>query len=213
MRTTTMTSTPPRKPTPQPQPPARTGPAGTRTPTPPADVRLRVVLAHPDHREHTMRSTSFRLPTCRAVLLAAALAIPAAPLAAAPTGINEEIRADMRQARREMRAELAAARADLAKDNLELGRSLPVGRQRAQGQEVPKGEITPAGDLLVDGRAVRIDPGQRHLLKAYRAQVVELALLGIDAGEQAAEAAIDAVDHGLFRLLFDSVTGRLERRV
>lgn len=160
-----------------------------------------------------MRSTSFRLPTCRAVLLAAALAIPAAPLAATPTGINEEIRADMRQARREMRAELAAARADLAKDNLELGRSLPVGRQRAQGQEVPKGEITPAGDLLVDGRAVRIDPGQRHLLKAYRAQVVELALLGIDAGEQAAEAAIDAVDHGLFRLLFDSVTGRLERRV
>lgn len=160
-----------------------------------------------------MRSTSFRLPTCRAVLLAAALAIPAAPLAATPTGINEEIRADMRQARREMRAELAAARADLAKDNLELGRSLPVGRQRAQGQEVPKGEITPAGDLLVDGRAVQVDADQRRQLQAYRAEVIELALLGIDAGERAAEAAIDAVDHGLFRLMFDAVTGRLERRV
>ena len=161
-----------------------------------------------------MPSTSFRLPACIAILLAAALAAPAAPLAAVPEGINEEIRADMQQARREMRADLAAARAELRTDNLELGRSLPVGRHKAAaGNDTPKGEITPAGDLLVDGRAVRLDAGQRHQLKAYRAQVIELALLGIDAGELAAEAAIDAVDHGLFRLLFDSVTGRLERRV
>src|SRR5690606_41498102 len=90
--TTTMTSTPPRKPTPQPQPPARTGPAGTRTPTPPADARLRVVPAR-IHREYTMRSTSFRLPTCRAVLLAAALATPAAPLSAAPAATHDDSRA------------------------------------------------------------------------------------------------------------------------
>ena len=160
-----------------------------------------------------MQSTSFRLPACMAILLAAALAAPAGPALASPQGINDEIRADLQQARREMRADLAAARAELATGNLELDQSLPVGRHRAEDQDLPKGEITPAGDLLVEGRAVRIDAAQRHQLKAYRAQVIELALLGIDAGEQAGEAAIDAVDHGLFRLLFDSVTGRLERRV
>ena len=161
-----------------------------------------------------MQSTSFRLRACMAILLAAALAAAAAPIAAAPPGINEQIRADIRQARLEMRADLAAARTELAEGNLELGRSLPVGRRKADaGDAPPKGEITPAGDLLVDGQAVRIDADQRRQLMAYRAQVVELALLGIDAGGQAAEAALDGVDHGLFRLLFDAVTGRLERRV
>lgn len=161
-----------------------------------------------------MPSTSFRLPACLAIVLAAACAAPAVPAATTPRGISGEIREDMDQARREMRADLAAARAELVQGNLELGQSPAVARRKAPAADAPpKGEITPAGDLLVDGRAVPVDPGQRRQLQAYRAQVVELALLGIDAGEQAAEAAIDAVDHGLFRLLFDAATGRLERRV
>src|SRR5690606_7385508 len=190
-----------------------------------------------------MPSTSFRLPACLAIVLAAACAAPAVPAATTPRGISGEIREDMDQARREMRADLAAARAELVQGNLELGQSPAVARRKAPAADAPpKGEITPARDLLVDGRAVPdgpgprrqphayrapvaaldllvdgravpVDPGQRRQLQAYRAQVVELALLGIDAGEQAAEAAIDAVDHGLFRLLFDAATGRLERRV
>ncbi|WP_156911545.1 hypothetical protein [Luteimonas sp. J29] len=162
-----------------------------------------------------MQSMSLRRTPARiAVLLAAALAATAAAATAAPQSINEEIRADMQEARREIRVEFAAARAELADGNLELNQSMPVGRRKAEAKDSPpKGEITPAGDLLVDGRAVQVDADQRRQLQAYRAEVIELALLGIDAGERAAEAAIDAVDHGLFRLMFDAVTGRLERRV
>ena len=117
-----------------------------------------------------MPSTSFRLPACLAIVLAAACAAPAVPAATTPRGISGEIREDMDQARREMRADLAAARAELVQGNLELGQSPAVARRKAPAADAPpKGEITPAGDLLVDGRAVDLDSVASL---AYRAQVV-----------------------------------------
>ena len=150
------------------------------------------------------------------LLLIAGLAPPATAFAHdTPSSISAEIRADMDEARREVRAELAQARAELETGNLELGENLRLGRDETadEAQAPPKGEITPDGALLVDGRAVAIDAGQRRELLAYRRQVIDIALAGIDLGERSANAALDAVDQGLFRLMFSAMTGSLERRL
>ena len=78
---------------------------------------------------------------------------------------------------------------------------------------MPKAEITPRGDFLIEGEAVAIDARQRRELLAYRAHVIEIAKAGIDIGERSANAALDAVDQGLFRLMVGAMTGSLERRV
>lgn len=151
------------------------------------------------------------------VLLGAALAMPATSAHERPAaGIGAEIRADMDEARREVRMELAAARAELETGNLELGQDLRLGK-RGRGDDradaLPKAEITPAGDLLVAGQAVAVDAAQRRELLAYRGQVIEVAIAGIELGERSANAALDAVDQGLFRLMFSAMTGSLERRM
>lgn len=145
-----------------------------------------------------------------ALLLAALL-----PLAA-QAGTRPDAGRDLDQARQEVRRDMAHERARLDSDNLSLdglrfGRSDE--RSDAQRPALPKGEITPSGDLLVDGKPVAIDTDQRRQLLDYRAQVLALARLGIDAGERAALQAIDATDVSLFRLIVGGMSGSLERRV
>lgn len=152
-------------------------------------------------------------------LLAAALLFPPAAAFAAPSqpgGVGDEIRTELAEARREVGAELAVARARLDTDNLELGQNLRFGdRDRAdsRGEALPKAEITPAGDFLIAGEAVAIDARQRRELLAYRREVIDVARAGIDIGERSANAALDAVDQGLFRLIFSAMSGGLERRL
>ncbi len=162
-----------------------------------------------------------RIAPARRVLLPALLLATLAPATAfahepSAGGINAEIRAEMAQARREVRAELALARAELETGNLALDRSLHLGGGKPAddgADALPKAEITPAGELLISGRAIPLDAGQRRDLLAYRGQVIDLALAGIELGERSANAAIDAVDQGLFRLMLGAMTGSLERRV
>lgn len=160
-----------------------------------------------------MRSIrTLRLASCTAVLC---LLLPAAQ-AASPEkdSVLGEIRQEMAEARREVRAELAAARIELRTGNLDVGNSLRFGNDdRKKGVPTPTAEITPAGDFLIDGVAVGIDDRQRQDLLAYRGQVIDIALAGMEIGEQAALVAIDSVDRGLFRLMVSAMSGSLERNI
>ena len=153
-----------------------------------------------------------RLASCATILC---LLLPAAQ--AADTGkdsVREEIRQDMAEARREVRAELAEARIELQTGNLEMGNSLRFGKAGEEdGEPAPTAEITPLGDFLIDGVAVAIDGRQRQDLLEYRGQVIDIALAGMEIGEQAALAAIDAVDRGLFRIMLSVLSGSLERNI
>jgi len=146
----------------------------------------------------------------------AALFIALSPLAA-QAGVRADVDNDLDQARREVRTELAQERAKLDKENLSLGDGLQFGKEdrheAAKHKDLPRGEITPQGDLLVEGKAVAVDAAQRRQLLDYRAQVIGIARIGIDAGEQAAMLAIDATNVSLFRLIVGGMTGSLERRV
>ncbi|WP_372014277.1 hypothetical protein [Pseudoxanthomonas sp. 10H] len=150
------------------------------------------------------------------LLLAAML--PLAAVAAPPKGgIEAEISADLAEAREEVSRELAAARLELETENLQLGDSLHFGksgkRATRSSAPLPKAEITPRGDFLVDGKAVAIDAAQRRELLAYRGQVIDIAQAGIDIGERSAKLALEAVDRGLFSLMFSAMTGSLERDI
>ncbi|MGH8026162.1 MAG: hypothetical protein ACREO0_05465 [Pseudoxanthomonas sp.] len=112
---------------------------------------------------------------------------------------------------------MAKARAELDSENLSLDKGLHFGkdgkRKSADRDSLPAAQITPKGDFLIDGKTVTIDARQRQQLLDYRGQIIELAKVGIDGGEQAAMAALDATDVSLFRLIVGGVSGSLERRV
>lgn len=147
----------------------------------------------------------------------AALFLVVSPLVAQAGTVRSEVAKDLDDARQEVRTELAQERARLDDENLPLGDSLNFGKENkaeaGKRQTLPKGEITPRGDLLVDGKAVAVDALQRQRLLDYRAQVIDIAKTGIDAGERAAMLAIDATDVSLFSLIVGGLSGRLERRV
>lgn len=142
----------------------------------------------------------------------------ALPLAAhaRPSGSGDRtgIHQDLADARKEMHADLAQSRRELETGNLRLDDSLTFSRRHHdKSHATVRAEITPAGDLLIDGKAQEIDAGQRRQLLAYRKQVVAIALAGIETGQVAAEAALDAVDGSWIGLVFGAMTGSLERRV
>lgn len=148
---------------------------------------------------------------------AAILLVALSPLVAHAGTVRGEVSNDLADARAEVRADLAQERAKLDSENLSLGDSLHFGKEgkdeAARRRALPEGEITPRGDLLVDGKAVAIDEAQRRQLLDYRAQVIDIAKTGIDAGERAAMLAIDATDVSLFRMIVGAMTGSLERKV
>ena len=152
-----------------------------------------------------------------AFLFVALMPLAAQAGASPPSSVRAEVARDLDEARQEVRIELARERNKLDTENLSLGEGLHFGKDRretaAKREAPPPGEITPQGSLLVAGKAVTIDAQQRRQLLAYRAQVVDLARMGIDAGEQAAMLAIDATDVSLFRLIVGGLSGSLERRV
>lgn len=149
-------------------------------------------------------------------LLAALLPLGAQASGTGPSA-NTEIKREIADARKEIHAEMAKARAELGNENLSLDASLHFGKH-GKGKSVdrdslPTAQITSKGDFLIDGKAVAIDARQRQQLLAYRGQVIELARIGIDGGEKAAIAALDATDISLFRLIVGGLSGSLERRV
>lgn len=151
------------------------------------------------------------------MFLASLLPLAVQTANAGDTRIDNEISVDLADARSEVRTELAAARRELDTGNLQLGDGLRFGTSDARashaGRALPQAEITPQGDFLIEGRPVAIDRHQRQELLLYRGEVIAIAKAGIDIGERSAQAALDAVDRGLFSLMFGAMTGSLERRI
>lgn len=155
--------------------------------------------------------------TLALILFAALLPLGAHAAGSASSGTRGEIKREMADARQEVSVEMAKARVELDSENLSLNTGLHFGKvtksRSASKDSLPMAQITPKGDLLVDGKAVVIDARQRQQLLDYRGQVIALAKVGIDGGEQAAMAALDATDVSLFSLIVGGLSGNLERRV
>lgn len=151
-------------------------------------------------------------------LLAASLALCLAlPLAAqagpGDQGMAAEMQQELAGAREEVRVELAKARKELLTGDLRLDNNLQFGRHGKRKADVAEATITAQGDFLVAGKAQAIDAHQRRQLLAYRQQVVGIALTGIEAGQEAADAALDAVGGNFLGILFNALSGRLEYKV
>ncbi len=155
------------------------------------------------------------MKNCRHIAAAVLLSLPMLAQAAPSetTGISAGIRSELADARKEMRTDLAKARKDLLTESLGLENSLRFGKDSDRRPHLPKAEITPQGDFLIEGKAQAIDPRQRRELLTYRGQVIDIAIRGIDIGERAGQAALDAVGTSWMGMLFGAMTGSLERRV
>lgn len=144
------------------------------------------------HRLLAIAITSFALAACNAS------PPPAAKDATARTDGPQT--AVGRQVERAM----AEARRELATENISLNNGFAIGSQsRKDRSNLPKAEITPTGDLLIEGKAVAIDPAQRALLLQYRGEIIAVAeagmaigVKGADLGMQAAGAAIAGIFSG-----------------
>ena len=151
------------------------------------------------------------------MFLASLLPLAVQTANAGDTRIDNEISADLADARSEVRTELAAARRELDTGNLQLGDSLRFGTSDARASHadraLPRAEITPQGDFLIEGKPVAIDRYQRQELLLYRGEVIAIAKAGIDIGQKSAEAALDVGDRSWVTLLFTAMTGSLERRI
>lgn len=154
------------------------------------------------------------MKTLRTTALALAMLLP---LCAQAGTVRDDVRHDMAEARNEVRADLAKARVELDTENLEVGNGFHFGKdgkkKSSRDEKLPKAEITPRGDFLIEGKAVAINAAQRQQLLGYRGLVIGIAKDGIDVGERAAMAAIEATDTSLFGLIVGGLTGSLERRV
>lgn len=160
---------------------------------------------------NTRKNKSFAI-----VFLAILLPPGAQAAGSAPSETRAEIKREMADARREVRTEMAKARIELDSEDLSLDKGLRFGRNaegKSAGKDSLPARITPKGDFLVDGKAVAINARQRQQLLDYRGQVIGLAKVGIDGGERAAMAALDATDVSLFSLIVGGLSGSLERRV
>lgn len=153
--------------------------------------------------------------TCIVLILSLLPALAVRAAEPRNTGNDRGVDDDIASARKEVREELAKARAELDAENLDVGDGVVFGTSARHPRQdtLPKAEISRDGDFLLDGKAMAIDPGQRRELLAYRGLVVDIAKTGIDLGERSAQVALDAVDHGTFSLLVGALTGRLQRRV
>jgi hypothetical protein len=149
-------------------------------------------------------------------LFAALLPLGAQAAGSAPSETRTEIKREMADARKEVRAEMAKARVELDSENLSLDKGLHFGKhgkKESTKDSLPVAQITPKGDFLVDGKTVAVNTQQRQQLLDYRGQVIGLAKIGIEGGERAAMAALDATDVSLFSLIVGGMSGSLERRV
>jgi hypothetical protein len=93
------------------------------------------------------------------------------------------------------------AREELATGNITLDSS--VG---------PRAEITPEGDLLIDGKAVALEPPQRALVQEYRGHIVKVAEAGIGIGLEGADLASKAVGEAL-KGVFTGNTEQIEQKI
>lgn len=104
--------------------------------------------------------------------------------------------AEMGDVERKVREELATGNIDFGDENNGNGDA----------------EITPEGDLLIDGKQVEVDAGERALLLAYREQISEVAMAGARIGVQGASLATTAMREA-FQGVLSGDTTEMESRI
>lgn len=96
-----------------------------------------------------------------------------------------------------MEKAITEARQELRTQNISIndGFNLNVNGKQVHTSDagLPKAEITPQGDLLIDGKAVALDAGQREQLLAYRGHIIGIAEAGMAIGVQGADIAGEAL--------------------
>ena len=112
--------------------------------------------------------------------------------AAATTKLGQKVREATNKAREEM-----------ATSNIRVSEG---------SSTLPKAEITPQGDLLIGGKQVTIDDKQRALLLQHRANVMALALAGMEIGVQGADLGMRAASEAI-KGIFSGNTEEIEKKV
>jgi len=114
--------------------------------------------------------------------------------------------------------ELEKARKELHEENIAIGgKGVNVsinGTEYAGDPDDgrPRAEISPEGDLLIDGKPVGIDAGQRAQLLEYRREVVEIAEAGIAIGGKGVGLAESALRQAA-GAIFTGKTDDMERSI
>ncbi|WP_204128541.1 hypothetical protein, partial [Pseudomonas ogarae] len=76
----------------------------------------------------------------------------------------------------------------------------------------PRAEITPQGQLLIGGKPVALDDGQRRQLLDYRGHVVAVAMDGMDVGLAGAKLGANAAGEAL-KGIFSGDSEGIEKRI
>ena len=119
---------------------------------------------------------------------------------------------------RQVERAIGEARRKLETGNIRLngrGNGLHIGGVGLgeQNPDLPEAEITPAGDLIVDGRQVPLDDGQREAVLAYRARLLDVAGAGMSIGAKGADLGMRAAGEamkGIFTGNAEEVGRRIE---
>lgn len=107
------------------------------------------------------------------------------------------------------------ARQELATGNIGIDGDMHIqvnGHEFGREGNRTRAEITPQGDLLIEGKAVAIDPRQRALLLRYRQQIIDIAGAGMDIGVQGADLGMKAAREAIGSI-FSGNADQVEQRV
>ena len=116
--------------------------------------------------------------------------------------------------------EIRKAREKLATENISLKSGVRFNGKGSvdidtndSNDDRPEAEITPKGDLLIEGKAVAINNGQRALLLGHRAQIIGIAETGMDIGVQGADLAAKAMGEAFKGILSGKSEQEIEKSV
>ncbi|MEO5622219.1 MAG: DUF2884 family protein [Dokdonella sp.] len=120
---------------------------------------------------------------------------PAPPAAPAPPTAGNETPTTM--IGRHVDKAISEARAELRTKNISVSDGINIninGHQIHRSDSgLPKAEITPKGDLLIEGKAVKVNASQRQQLLAYRQEILGVADAGMAIGVKGADIAGEAL--------------------
>lgn len=146
----------------------------------------------------------------------ASLSLAACTPSPTPTAKSPSVTPDSPQTAlgRQVERAMQEARRELATENISLNGGMQIGPQahRDDRSNLPKAEISPAGDLLIEGKAVVVDPAQRALLLKYRGNIVVVAEAGMALGVKGADLGMQAAGAAIAGI-FSGEGGQVEQRV
>lgn len=133
---------------------------------------------------------------------------PAPPAAPAPPVAGNDAPGTM--IGRHVEKAINEARAELRTKNISVSGGFDINinghKVHKADDDLPKAEITPQGDLLIEGKAVSINPAQRQQLLAYRGQIIGVAEAGMAIGVKGADIAGEALN-GVVGAIFGGKEG------